>query len=98
MSARVDEIAEGVYRFSVPVAEIGPPEGFTFNSFLIDGDDRLGLCEQQLGSGPGIVEPDQPGPLSPDPGFERAGRAAERAAAAGDFGQEVDHARAHRLS
>jgi flavorubredoxin len=41
MSARVDEIAEGVYRFSVPVADIGPPEGFTFNSFLIDGDEPL---------------------------------------------------------
>lgn len=41
MAARVDEIADGIFRISVFVAEIGPPEGFTFNSFLILDDQPL---------------------------------------------------------
>jgi flavorubredoxin len=41
MTARVDEIAPGIYRFSVFVPEIAPPDGFAFNSFLILGDEPL---------------------------------------------------------
>ena len=38
---KVDEIADGIYRFSTFVPEIGPPAGFTFNQFLILGDQPL---------------------------------------------------------
>ena len=41
MTTRVDEISDGIFRLSVFVAEIGPPEGFVFNSFLIDGDEPM---------------------------------------------------------
>ena len=41
MTARIDEIAEDIYRLSVFVPEIGPPVGFTFNSFLVDDDEPL---------------------------------------------------------
>ena len=41
MTARLDEISDGIYRLSVFVPEIAPPEGFAFNSFLIDGDEPL---------------------------------------------------------
>jgi flavorubredoxin len=41
MDARVDEIADGVYRISTYVPAIAPPAGFTFNQFLILGDDPL---------------------------------------------------------
>ncbi|WP_040491149.1 MBL fold metallo-hydrolase [Ilumatobacter nonamiensis] len=36
----IDEIADGIYRLSTFVAEVGPT-GFTFNQFLIDDDDPL---------------------------------------------------------
>jgi flavorubredoxin len=41
MSAQVTEIAGGIFRLSVFVPEIGPPEGFTFNSFLVVDDEPL---------------------------------------------------------
>ena len=41
MTARISEISDGIFRFSVFVPEIAPPEGFGFNSFLIDGDEPL---------------------------------------------------------
>ena len=41
MMTKVDEIADGIYRFSTFVPEIGPPAGFTFNQFLILGDQPL---------------------------------------------------------
>src|SRR5688500_3466727 len=41
MTPRIDEIAEGIFRISVFVPEIAPPEGFGFNSFLILGDEPL---------------------------------------------------------
>jgi len=41
MTARIDEIHDGIYRLSIHVAEIGPPEGFTFNSFLIVDEEPL---------------------------------------------------------
>ena len=40
MTTTVDEIAEGVYRLSTFVPDIGPT-GFTFNQFLIDDDEPL---------------------------------------------------------
>jgi flavorubredoxin len=41
MTARIDEIEDGVFRFSVLVPEIGPPQGFVFNSFLVVDDEPL---------------------------------------------------------
>jgi flavorubredoxin len=41
MDTRVDEIADGIYRFSTHVAEIAPPAGFTFNQFLVMADEPL---------------------------------------------------------
>ncbi|HEY1988201.1 MAG TPA: MBL fold metallo-hydrolase [Acidimicrobiales bacterium] len=40
MPTNVDEVADGIYRLSTFVAEIGPT-GFTFNQFLIDADEPL---------------------------------------------------------
>jgi flavorubredoxin len=41
VTTTVDEIAEGIYRISTWVAEVGPPAGFTFNQFVIDDDEPL---------------------------------------------------------
>jgi flavorubredoxin len=41
METRVHEIAAGIYRLSTFVPEIGPPAGFTFNQFLVLGDEPL---------------------------------------------------------
>jgi flavorubredoxin len=41
MEAKVDEIADGVYRISAYVPGIAPPAGFTFNHFLILGKAPL---------------------------------------------------------
>jgi flavorubredoxin len=41
MTARIDEIAEDIFRLSVFVPEIAPPAGFTFNHFLVRGDAPL---------------------------------------------------------
>lgn len=41
METTVSEIAAGIYRFSTLVPEIGPPAGFTFNQFLLLGDEPL---------------------------------------------------------
>ena len=40
MKTAVDEIAEGIYRISTYVPEASPG-GFTFNQFLLDGEDPL---------------------------------------------------------
>jgi flavorubredoxin len=40
METRVDEIADGIYRLSTFVSEVGPT-GFTFNQFLIDDEQPL---------------------------------------------------------
>jgi hypothetical protein len=40
MQTQIDEIADGVYRLSTCVPEAAPG-GFTFNQFLINGDDPL---------------------------------------------------------
>ena len=41
MQARIDEIGAGIYRLSVYVPEVAPPAGFTYNHFLILGDEPL---------------------------------------------------------
>jgi flavorubredoxin len=41
METKVSEIASGIYRLSTYVADIAPPAGFTFNQFLILGDEPL---------------------------------------------------------
>ena len=41
MTAQINELAEGIFRISVFVPEIGAPDGFTFNSFLMLGDEPL---------------------------------------------------------
>jgi flavorubredoxin len=38
---RIDEIADGIFRISTPIAPRDFPGGFTFNQFLIDDDDPL---------------------------------------------------------
>jgi flavorubredoxin len=52
MSAQVTEIADGIFRLSVFVPEIGPPQGFTFNSFLIVDDEPLLFHAGQRGMFP----------------------------------------------
>jgi flavorubredoxin len=41
METKIIEVADGVYRLSTYVPDIAPPAGFTFNSFLILGDEPL---------------------------------------------------------
>jgi flavorubredoxin len=41
MQTKIDEIADGIYRLSTFVPEIAPPAGFTFNQFLVLGDEPL---------------------------------------------------------
>jgi flavorubredoxin len=41
MTTRIDEIAAGIYRISTFVPHIAPPAGFTFNQFLVMGDEPL---------------------------------------------------------
>lgn len=40
MATRIDEIADGIYRISTLVPDIGP-NGFSFNQFLIDAEQPL---------------------------------------------------------
>ena len=40
MQPVVDEIADGIYRISTWIPEVSP-DGFTFNQFLITGDEPL---------------------------------------------------------
>jgi flavorubredoxin len=41
MQTRINEIANGIYRLSTFVPQIAPPAGFTFNQFLVLGDEPL---------------------------------------------------------
>ena len=41
METRVTEIANGIFRLSTFVPEVAPPAGFTFNQFLVLGDEAL---------------------------------------------------------
>ncbi len=41
MGTRVHEIADGIFRLSTFVPGIAPPHGFTFNQFLLRGEESL---------------------------------------------------------
>lgn len=41
METKIREIADGVYRLSTWVSTVAPPAGFTFNQFLVLGDEPL---------------------------------------------------------
>jgi len=41
MQTSISEIADGIYRLSTYVPDIAPPAGFTFNQFLVMGDEPL---------------------------------------------------------
>jgi len=41
MQTRITEISHGIYRLSTFVPDIAPPAGFTFNQFLVMGDEPL---------------------------------------------------------
>jgi flavorubredoxin len=41
MQTTTSEIADGIFRLSTHVPEIAPPAGFTFNQFLVMGDEPL---------------------------------------------------------
>lgn len=41
METRISEIADGIHRLSTFVPEIAPPAGFTFNQFLVLGEEPL---------------------------------------------------------
>lgn len=41
MKTRISEIADGIYRLSTHVPDLVPPAGFTFNQFLVLGDEPL---------------------------------------------------------
>jgi flavorubredoxin len=41
METRIHEIADGIFRLSTFVPGIAPPAGFTFNQFLVLGDEPL---------------------------------------------------------
>lgn len=41
MTTNIDEIADGIFRISTLVPGIHPPDGFTFNQFLIQAEEPL---------------------------------------------------------
>lgn len=41
METRISEIANGIFRLSTFVTDIAPPRGFTFNQFLVLGEEPL---------------------------------------------------------
>jgi flavorubredoxin len=41
METKISEIADGIFRLSTFVPDIAPPAGFTFNQFLVMGDEPL---------------------------------------------------------
>ena len=41
METKINEIADGIYRLSTFTPEVAPPAGFTFNQFLVLGDEPL---------------------------------------------------------
>jgi flavorubredoxin len=41
METRIDEISDGIYRLSTFVPQIAPPAGFTFNQFVVLGEEPL---------------------------------------------------------
>src|SRR6185436_4627356 len=68
------------------------------NIHRADGVNRFGICQQQFGADCGLARFDRTSAFGSDEGIERARRSPERAAQAGDLGQEVGYAGSHRLS
>ena len=75
METRIAEIADGIYRLSTFVPDIAPPAGFTFNQFLVLGDEPLAVTEIRPNDGfydyrakytEGFATHLVPAPLSPD--------------------------------
>lgn len=56
MQTKVDEIAEGIFRLSTFVPQIAAPAGFTFNQFLVLGDEPLLFHTGQRGLFPLVRE------------------------------------------
>lgn len=52
MTAQITEIDDGIFRLSVFVPNIAPPQGFVFNSFLIRDDEPLLFHAGQRGMFP----------------------------------------------
>lgn len=52
MKALVNQIADGIFRLSVVVPEIGAPQGFSFNSFLVLDEEPLLFHAGQRGMFP----------------------------------------------
>jgi flavorubredoxin len=52
MTSQITEIDDGIFRLSVFVPEIAPPQGFVFNSFLIVDDEPLLFHAGQRGMFP----------------------------------------------
>ena len=77
MTAQVTEIADGIFRLSVLVPEMGPPDGFTFNSFLILGEEPLLFHAGQRGMFPAfssavaLIMPIEPLPTRRSPTARR---------------------------
>ena len=65
METRINEIAAGIYRLSTFVPEIAPPAGFTFNQFLILGEEpccstrACGGCSSRPCSGLKVDPPER---------------------------------------
>ena len=55
MTTTVDEIADGIYRLSTLVPDIGP-NGLTFNQFLIDADEPLLFHTGHRSMFPSVIE------------------------------------------
>src|ERR1043166_5714837 len=41
VETRINEIADGIFRLSTHVGDVAPPDGFSFNQFLVTADDPL---------------------------------------------------------
>jgi flavorubredoxin len=71
METTITEIADGIYRLSTFVPQIAPPAGFTFNQFLVVGDEPLifhtglkAMFNLTLGAVSRIVQPKDIGWIS----------------------------------
>lgn len=56
MKAHINEISDNIFRMSVFVPDIGAPDGFTFNSFLIIDEEPLLFHAGQRGMFPQFAE------------------------------------------
>ncbi|MEZ0229334.1 MAG: MBL fold metallo-hydrolase, partial [Planctomycetota bacterium] len=54
-NTKVDEIAEGIYRFSTPLPPGAIPGGFTFNQYLIVDEDPLLFHTGPRGLAPAVL-------------------------------------------